>query len=85
MNILFRLGETIQMPHTKFIKPILWYLYVHILLWRRREDNIRIELRDIGSEGVDWMHLVQDRDHRQALVNTAMMIRVLYKGRNFLN
>jgi hypothetical protein len=27
-----------------------------------REDNIRMDLRQIGWEGVDWMHLVQDRD-----------------------
>jgi hypothetical protein len=29
---------------------------------RRREDNIRMDLREIGWEGVDWMHLVQDKD-----------------------
>jgi hypothetical protein len=28
---------------------------------RRREDNIRIDLREIGSEDVDWIHLAQDR------------------------
>jgi hypothetical protein len=29
---------------------------------RRREDNIRMDLREIGWEGLDWMHLAQDRD-----------------------
>jgi hypothetical protein len=29
----------------------------------RWEDNIRMDLREIGLEGVDWMHLAQDRDH----------------------
>jgi len=29
---------------------------------RRREDNIRIDIREIGWEIVDWMHLAQDRD-----------------------
>jgi len=29
---------------------------------RRWEDNIRVDLREIGWEGVDWMHLVQDRE-----------------------
>jgi hypothetical protein len=29
---------------------------------RRREDNIRMDLREIGWEGVDWIHLAQDRD-----------------------
>jgi hypothetical protein len=28
----------------------------------RWEDNIRIDLRDVGWEGVDWIHLGQDRD-----------------------
>jgi hypothetical protein len=28
----------------------------------RREDNIRIDVREIGSEGVDWIYLAQDRD-----------------------
>jgi hypothetical protein len=30
---------------------------------RRWENNIRIDLRETGLEGVDWMHLAQDRDH----------------------
>jgi hypothetical protein len=29
---------------------------------RRREDNIRMDLREIGWGGVDWMHMAQDRD-----------------------
>jgi len=40
--------------------------------WRRWEDNIRIDLREIEWEDVDWMHLSQDRDQRQAVVNTVM-------------
>jgi hypothetical protein len=32
---------------------------------RRWEDNIRMDLREIGWEGVDWMHLAQDRDQWQ--------------------
>jgi len=28
---------------------------------RRWEDNIRMDLREMDWEGVDWMHLVQDR------------------------
>jgi hypothetical protein len=42
----------------------------------RWEDNIRMYLRKIGWEGVDWMHLAQDRDQWQALVNTVMNRRV---------
>jgi len=28
----------------------------------RWEDNIRLDLREIEWDGVDWIHLVQDRD-----------------------
>jgi hypothetical protein len=40
------------------------------------EDNSRIDLREIGWEGVDWVHLAQDRDLWLALVNTVMKLRV---------
>jgi hypothetical protein len=33
------------------------------------EDNIRVDLREIGWEDVDWIHMAQDRDQLQALVN----------------
>jgi hypothetical protein len=39
---------------------------------RRWEDNIKMDLRDIGFGGVDWIHLGQDRDLWQALVNMVM-------------
>jgi hypothetical protein len=29
---------------------------------RKKEDNIRMDLTEICSEGVNWMHLTQDRD-----------------------
>jgi hypothetical protein len=39
---------------------------------RRWEDNIRMDLRKIGSEGVDWTHLTQNRVQWRAPVNTVM-------------
>jgi hypothetical protein len=42
----------------------------------RWEDDIRMDLRE-GWEGVDWMHVVQDRDQWQALVNLVLNLRVL--------
>jgi hypothetical protein len=42
----------------------------------RWEDNIRMDLREIGWEDVDWMHVVQDRDQWRTLVNTVMNFRV---------
>jgi hypothetical protein len=40
------------------------------------EDNIRMDLREIGWEFVDWIHLGQDRDQWQVLVNTVMKLLV---------
>jgi hypothetical protein len=38
----------------------------------RQRDNIRMDLREVGCEDVDWLHLDQDRDQWWALVNTVM-------------
>jgi hypothetical protein len=43
---------------------------------RRWVDNIKIELREIGSDGMDWTDLAQDNDQWRALVNTVMHLRV---------
>jgi hypothetical protein len=48
-------------------------------LWRprrRRVDNIKIDLRKIGWDGMDWIDLAQNRDQWRALVNTVMKLRV---------
>jgi hypothetical protein len=39
-------------------------------------DNIRMDLREIGWEDVDWMHLVQDGDQWRALVNRIMNLLI---------
>jgi hypothetical protein len=39
---------------------------------RRWKDTIRMDLREVGWEGVDWIHLIQDRDQWRANVNTVM-------------
>jgi hypothetical protein len=43
---------------------------------RRWEDNIKIDLGEIGFGDVDWIHLTQDMDRWRALVNTVMSLRV---------
>jgi hypothetical protein len=43
---------------------------------RRWVDNININLREIGWDGVDWIELAQDRDQWMALVNMVMSLRV---------
>jgi hypothetical protein len=42
----------------------------------RWEDNVRINLREIGWAGMDWIDLAQDRDQWRVLVNTVMNLRV---------
>jgi hypothetical protein len=39
-------------------------------------DNIKIAFREIEWDGVDWIDLPQDRDHRRTLANTVMKLRV---------
>jgi hypothetical protein len=43
---------------------------------RRWVDNIKMDLREIGLDGVDWIDLAQDRDQWRALMNTVMNLRV---------
>jgi hypothetical protein len=43
---------------------------------RRWLDNIKIDLRDIEWEGMDWIDLAQDRDQWSDLVNTVMKLRI---------
>jgi hypothetical protein len=45
---------------------------------RRWVDNIKMDLREIGWDGVDWIELAQDRDQWRALVNTVMNLKVPY-------
>ena len=39
---------------------------------RRWEDNIKIDLQEVGRSCGDWMELPQDRDRWRALVSTVM-------------
>ena len=43
----------------------------------RWEDNIKMDLQDVGGGCGDWMELAQDRDRWRALVSTVMNLRVL--------
>jgi hypothetical protein len=43
---------------------------------RRWVDNIKMDLREIGWDGVDWIDLAQDRDQWRALVNVVMNLRI---------
>jgi hypothetical protein len=43
---------------------------------RRWEDNIKIDLREIGFGDVDWINWARVRDRWRALMNTVMNLRV---------
>jgi hypothetical protein len=40
------------------------------------EDNIKLDLREIGIDGVNWIQLAQDRVQWQAFVNMVMNLQV---------
>ena len=50
----------------------------------RWEDNIKMDLQEMGGGCEDWMELAQDRDRWRALVSTVMNLRVPKMGGNFL-
>ena len=43
---------------------------------RRWEDNIKMDLQEVGRGCGDWMDLAQDRDRWLALVSTVMILRI---------
>ena len=45
-------------------------------LRRRWEDNIKMDLQEVGCGGMDWIELAQDMDSWRALVNAVMNIWV---------
>ena len=43
---------------------------------RRWEDNIKMDLQEVGCGGMDWIELARDRDKWRALVSAVMNLRV---------
>ena len=43
---------------------------------RRWEDNIKMDLHEVGCRGVDWIEPAQDRDRWRALLNAVLNLRI---------
>jgi hypothetical protein len=50
----------------------------------RWKDNIKLDLQDVGCEGMGWIDVTQDRERWRALVNAAMNLRIPQNAENFL-
>ena len=51
---------------------------------RRWEDNIQMDLQEVGYGVMDSIELAQEKDRWRALVNAVMNLRVTYNVGNFL-
>jgi hypothetical protein len=49
------------------------FAFYRVFRW---EDNIKMDLQDVGWKTVDWIDMAQDRDRWRALVNAVMNLRV---------
>jgi hypothetical protein len=54
------------------ILSCIWFTIVR----HRWEDNIKMDLQEVGWGGMDWIDMAQDRDRWRALVNAVMNLRV---------
>jgi hypothetical protein len=52
---------------------------------RRLVNSVKMDLREIGRDGMDWLDLAQDTDQWRALVNTVMNFRGPQNSEKFLS
>ena len=51
---------------------------------RRWEDNIKMDLQEVGCEGMDWIDLARDRASWRAVVSAVMNLWTPLNARSFL-
>ena len=70
----------ILQQHFEIFIPRLLYVYSYVQPLgrprRRWEDNIKMDLQEVGGSFGDWMELAQDRDRWRALVSMVMTLRI---------
>jgi len=50
----------------------------------RKENDIKMDIWEVGCEGIDWIELAQDKDRWRALVNVVKNLRFPLNAGNFL-
>jgi hypothetical protein len=77
VNALRRGQDTQQSRNKRFLSSLIENSeFFHFVTRVRWEDNIKMDLREVGCGGADWVDLAQDRDRWRALVYTEMNLRV---------
>ena len=61
-----------QYQKAQSCKPILWLVKILGRLWPTWEDNIRMDLKEVVWEGVDWFDPARDRDNWRGFVETVV-------------
>jgi hypothetical protein len=64
-----RMGERVLLVKSEGQRPLRRSRH-------RWEDNIKIDVQEVGYEGMDWIDLAQDRDRWRAIVNAVVKFRI---------